>query len=49
MPTEPTSTRTVAIYDRPPWWRRRATLRLLLPIGAAIVSLGVLALVTYLS
>jgi hypothetical protein len=32
---------TVAIYDRPPWWRTRKALRLALPIVAALVSLAI--------
>lgn len=30
---------TVAIYDRPPWWRSRRTWRIALPVLAAILSL----------
>jgi hypothetical protein len=47
MPDQP-PLRTVAIYDRPPWWRRRRTLRLALPVAAALVAMAVLALVSYL-
>ena len=32
---------TVAIYDRPPWWRARRTWRLALPIVAAVASLAI--------
>jgi hypothetical protein len=31
---------TVAIYDRPPWWRSRRTWRIAVPVVAAIGSLA---------
>lgn len=43
---EPTRQRppTVAIYDRPPWWRTRRFRRIALPIAAALLSLVLLVL-----
>jgi hypothetical protein len=32
---------TVAVYDRPPWWRARRTWRIALPIVAAVASLAI--------
>lgn len=43
-PSSPRRPPTVAIYDRPPWWRTRRTWRIVLPIVAALVSLVVLFL-----
>ena len=40
MPQQPERGRaTIAIYDRPPWWRTRKFWRLAVPVLAAIGSL----------
>jgi hypothetical protein len=42
-PSAPPSRSTIAIYDRPPWWRRRKTWAIALPIVASLASLALFA------
>jgi hypothetical protein len=37
---------TIAIYDRPPWWKRRRTWMIALPIVVAVASVAVFAFLT---
>jgi hypothetical protein len=37
--------RTVAIYDRPPWWRQRRVLRIALPVVAALAAVAAFAFI----
>jgi hypothetical protein len=44
-PNVPPSRATIAIYDRPPWWKRRKTWAIAIPVAASLASLALLVFV----
>lgn len=42
-PSPRASRATIAIYDRPPWWKRRRTWMIALPVAASLASVALFA------